>query len=86
MPAGFWGSAAGLLPVTISPGVAPGIVALARCASVSASTSARPASSSAASTRRPFFGPSGTCAGLVPKNVGALATALPSRTVKCSDM
>jgi len=36
--------------------------------------------------RSPFFGPSRTSAGLLPKNVGAPATSVPLTTLKCSEM
>ena len=85
MPAGASGSILTVFIVAMSLGAVVLITALPRCASSSAISSARAESSSAARIRRPFFAPSGTSAGLDPKNDGAEATSEPLTTVKLSD-
>ena len=85
MPGGLSGSTVTLFVVRMSFGATSANVAVFFCASSSAIIRARPASCSLSSARRPFFGPSRTSAGLVPQNVGAATTALPSAMVKCSE-
>ena len=85
MPAGDSGVMFTFAIVTMSPGAVVSMIALARCDASSDCSSARAASSSAPRIRRPFFGPSRTSAGLLPKNDGDEATSVPFTTVKCSD-
>jgi hypothetical protein len=69
----------------MSPGAVVLMIALVRCAGSSDCKSVRAASSSAPRIRSPFFGPSRTSAGLLPKNDGDEATSVPFTIVKCSD-
>ena len=74
-----------VLLVRMSSGAVALSTARSRCAASSAWTSARPRSSSAASTRVPFFGPSRTSAGLLPMNCGVVASDFPATIVQCSE-
>ncbi len=85
MPGGVSGAMSFLFPETMSLGATSVISALRRCSADSASTTARPSSSSGASTRSPFFGPSLTVAGFEPVKVGEVAATRPLATAKCSD-
>ena len=84
-PAGESGSILTVVIVTMSFGATALNTAAARCFSSSASTSARPVSSSDARMRWPVRGPSRISCGLLPKNAGELATALLLAMVKCSE-
>ena len=85
MPSGASGSIFTFAIVMMSPGASFLKIAFSRCDASSDSTSARAPSSSAPRIRRPFFGPSRTSAGLLPKKVGAAATSDPFTTLKCSE-
>ena len=71
--------------VRMSRGASSDSIAAARWVAFSDASNDRAWSSSLPSTRRPLLGPSRTSAGLVPKNCGLAAMAVPLTMVQLCD-